>query len=119
MATPFIRNRPPKPTPAPPCWFTKVLTSSALRRESATHQRRPRNAQRESSHLSPKFVPLVSLLPGGKQRCQEPFPQALGRRCRAEQTRAGDSGQRPLVPRSRCPPRLTRSVRQQVVMTKS
>jgi hypothetical protein len=48
---------------------------------------------------------------GGKQKYREPFPQALRRRCRAEQARAGDGGQRPLVPRSRCPPRLTRSVR--------
>src|SRR5438128_10509607 len=30
---------------------------------------------------------------------------------RAEQRRAGDGCQRPLVPRSRCPPRLTPSVR--------
>jgi len=33
----------------------------------------------------------------------------------AEQSRAGDGAQRPLVPRSRFPPRLTRSVRCQSV----
>ena len=47
---------------------------------------------------------------GGKQRCQQPFPQALRRRCRAEPARAGDGLQRSLVPRSRFQPRLTRGV---------
>ena len=41
------------------------------------------------------------------------FPKASATTRRAEQWPAGDGCQRPLVPRSRCPPRLTPSVRLQ------
>jgi hypothetical protein len=55
-----------------------------------------------------------------RQRCK--VEKARGKtdilhQSRAEPWHAGDGGQRPLVPRSRCQPRLTPSVRQTVYST--
>src|SRR5713226_9615442 len=52
----------------------------------------------------------------GKQRCQEPFLQAFRCRCRAEQARAGDEEQAPLLRRCTCPTRLTLGVRRQAIV---
>jgi hypothetical protein len=47
----------------------------------------------------------------GAHRASRDQQARIGRRSRAEQPAAGDGKQRPLVPRSRCLPRLTRGVR--------